>query len=162
MEWQKHTKRAITIGHFPQNRTEYSSKPCSQTHGQGELGFLKHSSDHGQATQGYWEYSPEPTVVNPLRPMVPHFLSHMLWAKGDPLLSSNGNFNFGEPPKVSGSIFIFIFFGFGVMSQSKCHIINNNNNLNLGCTPHLMSKYPRTIWVPLCHVICGCFFFSFF
>ncbi len=107
--WQKHTKRAITIGHFPQNRIEYSSKLCSQTHGnghilmtkgqgglrfwghisqgnilmfQGELGFLEHSSDHGQATQGYREYSHKPMVLTPLWPMVPHFFPICFEPKG--------------------------------------------------------------------------------
>jgi hypothetical protein len=48
----------------------------------GGLGFLKHSSDHGQATQGYQEYSPEPMVVNPFWPMVPHFYPICFEPKG--------------------------------------------------------------------------------
>jgi len=140
MEWQKHTERAIAIGHFPQNRIEYSSNPCSQTHGKGhilmtkgqgdwglgahqsgeyshvsggELGFLKHSSDHGQATQGYWEYSPEPMVVNPLWPMVPHFYPICFEPKGT-------HSHFPIETSILGSLqsfrvffFFFVFFVLG-------------------------------------------------
>jgi hypothetical protein len=46
MEWQKHTERVITIGHFPQNRIEYSSNnPRSQTHGKGHILMTKGQGD---------------------------------------------------------------------------------------------------------------------